>query len=111
MNAKLGGTNFILSNQSRPKFLDRPVMIMGADVTHPAPEHKGLKPSIAAVVASMDPRALSNYEVQVRVQSTEQNEEVIQDMKNITVRMLKSFYRRNGRKPKRILMFRDGVSE
>ena len=56
---------------------------------------QGLKPSIAAVVASMDPRALSNYEVQVRVQSTEQNEEIIQDMKNITVRMLKSFYRRN----------------
>ena len=72
---------------------------------------QGLKPSIAAVVASMDPRALANYEVQVRVQSSDQNEEVIQDMKDITVRMLKSFYRRNNRKPERILMFRDGVSE
>ena len=59
----------------------------------------------------MDPRALANYEVQVRVQSSDQNEEVIQDMKDITVRMLKSFYRRNNRKPERILMFRDGVSE
>ena len=72
---------------------------------------QGLKPSIAAVVASMDPRALANYEVQVRVQSSDQNEEVIQDMKDITVRMLKSFYRRNNCKPERILMFRDGVSE
>ena len=50
----------------------------------------------------------------VRIQDTgeDKNEEVIQDMKNITVALLKKFYERNnGRKPERLIMFRDGVSE
>ena len=111
LNSKLGGLNHVLAAKSRPDILKRPVMIMGADVTHPAPEHKGTKPSIAAVVASMDPKA-SKYEVQVRVQASEQNEEVIQDMKEVTKVLLKRFAEETkGRKPERIVMFRDGVSE
>ena len=50
----------------------------------------------------------------MRIQDTgeDKNEEVIQDMKNITVVLLKKFYERNnGRKPERLIMFRDGVSE
>merc|ERR1712051_898536 len=50
INAKLGGKNFVLDRKCRPKMLERPVMIMGADVTHPPPEHRGTSPSIAAVV-------------------------------------------------------------
>jgi len=111
INSKLGGINHVLHSTSRPPILKRPIMIMGADVTHPAPEHKGSKPSIAAVVASIDPRA-SRYEVQVRVQATEQNEEVIHDMKEVTMTLLKRFKEEtNGRKPEKIVMFRDGVSE
>ena len=50
----------------------------------------------------------------MRIQDTgeDKNEEVIQDMKNITVALLRKFYERNnGRKPERLIMFRDGVSE
>lgn len=65
-----------------------PVMIMGADVTHPAPAHRGQKPSIAAIVASVDPQA-SQYEVEIRVLDSGQNEEVIQDMKNVVKFLLK----------------------
>ena len=80
-------------------------------VTHPAPEHRGSKPSIAAIVASTDPQA-TKYEVQIRVQDTDQNEEIILDMKDVTVNLLKKFYDANkGRKPEKIIMFRDGVSE
>ena len=56
INSKLGGVNHVLAKPSRPKLLSRPVMIMGADVSHPAPETRGIKPSIAAIVGSMDPR-------------------------------------------------------
>ena len=30
-------------------------MVIGADVTHPSPDQMGIKPSIAAIVASHDP--------------------------------------------------------
>ena len=40
LNSKLGGINHVLAPQSRPVLLNRPVMIMGADVTHPAPGQK-----------------------------------------------------------------------
>merc|ERR1712240_864215 len=85
--------------------------VMGADVSHPAPESRGLKPSIAAIVASVEPKA-ANYEVEIRIQDGGQNEEVIQDMKNVTKNLLMKFHSANkGRKPEKIIMFRDGVSE
>ena len=67
INSKLGGTNQTLHSSNIPHILAKPVMIMGADVTHAAPDQKGLKPSIAAVVASMDPKA-SQYECEIRIQ-------------------------------------------
>ena len=40
------------------------------------------------------------------------NEEVIKDMKNATKNLLMKFYKANdGRKPEKLVMFRDGVSE
>jgi len=111
LNSKLGGINHILAQQSRPKLLDVPVMILGADVTHPAPSQKGQKPSIAAIVASMDPQA-SQYEVEVRVQDSGQNEEVIQDIRSVIKKLLLQFYKMTrSRKPQNLVMFRDGVSE
>ena len=52
INSKLGGINHILAAKSRPAILKRPVMVMGADVSHPSPESRGLKPSIAAIVGN-----------------------------------------------------------
>ena len=39
-------------------------MIMGADVSHPAPESRKCKPSIVAVTGSVEPKA-TQYETQV----------------------------------------------
>ena len=58
----------------------------------------------------MDPQA-SKYEVEIRVQDLEQNEEVIQDMKKVVKRLLKKFLKMTNYKPEAIIMFRDGVSE
>jgi len=110
LNSKLGGVNHVLAPKSRPQLLEVPVMILGADVTHPAPSQKGQKPSIAAIVASMDPQA-SQYEVEVRVQDSGQNEEVIQDMKNVVKKLLLRFNQITKKKPQALVMFRDGVSE
>ena len=45
------------------------------------------------------------------MQGSEQNEEVIQDMKDVTKNLLKRFKEETNRKPEKIVMFRDGVSE
>ena len=63
---------------------------MGADVSHPALESPGSKPSIAAIVGSMEPKA-ANYQVEVRVQDGAQNEELIHDMRNVTKNLLIKF--------------------
>ena len=41
INSKLGGTNQIMNPSCLPKILrECPVMVMGADVTHAAPQHQ-----------------------------------------------------------------------
>jgi hypothetical protein len=67
---------------------------------------QGEKPSIASVVGSMDPTALTLYECEIRVQNSGQNEEIIQDMKAITKKLLVKFYQTNGNKPESIVIFR-----
>ena len=128
INSKLGGTNQTLHSSNTPHILSKPVMILGADVTHAAPDQKGIKPSIAAVVASMDPKA-SQYECEIRIQvrslamnyyyiyfilsqDSSQNEEMIHGMEEITEKLIRAFLNRNnGRWPTRIIFYRDGVSE
>lgn len=74
INVKLGGINSILVPSIRPKVFNEPVIFLGADVTHP-PAGDNKKPSIAAVVGSMDGHP-SRYSATVRVQQHRQ--EIIQ---------------------------------
>merc|ERR1719309_1964499 len=53
INAKLGGINTILAPENRPSIFKEPVIFLGATVTHP-PAGDNKKPSIAALVASID---------------------------------------------------------
>ncbi|VEL26252.1 unnamed protein product [Protopolystoma xenopodis] len=66
------------------------------------------KPSIAAVVASMDAHP-SRYSATVRVQSHRQ--EVIQELYPMVKDLLLQFYRSTRFKPTRVIYYRDGVSE
>ena len=87
---------------------NEPVVFLGADVTHP-PAGDNKKPSIAAVVGSMDAHP-SRYSATVRVQQHRQ--EVIQELSSMVRELLLMFYKSTGGyKPHRIILYRDGVSE
>jgi len=107
INVKLGGINSILVPSIRPKVFNEPVIFLGADVTHP-PAGDNKKPSIAAVVGSMDAHP-SRYAATVRVQQHRQ--EIIQDLSNMVKELMIQFYKSTRFKPNRIVFYRDGVSE
>lgn len=108
---------YISFNLGRPSVFQQPVIFLGADVTHP-PAGDGKKPSIAAVVGSMDGHP-SRYCATVRVQTSRQeisqellySQEVIQDLTNMVRELLIQFYKSTRFKPTRIIYYRGGVSE
>lgn len=116
INAKVGGTNNIInptnltvkSEQYLGKLTAAPVIVFGADVTHPAPQNKQ-HPSIAAVVASYN-RSLTRYAAVIGVQN--HREEIIANMREHVYQLLLNFFRENrGKKPGKIIFYRDGVGE
>ncbi|CEF69226.1 Protein argonaute-4 [Strongyloides ratti] len=107
MNVKLGGVNAILLPSVRPQIFNEPIIFLGADITHP-PAGDSRKPSIAAVVGSMDAHP-SRYAATVRVQQS--RSEIISDMAYMVRDLLIQFYRNTRFKPTRIVLYRDGISE
>ncbi|KAL2915988.1 hypothetical protein HK105_204412 [Polyrhizophydium stewartii] len=107
MNVKLGGMNSYLSSVQLPFVSERPTIVLGADVTHPA-HGSSSSQSIAAVVASMDAQC-SRYAASVRVQRG--RHEYIQDLSGMMIELLKTFYQTCAAKPERIVFYRDGVTE
>lgn len=107
INVKLGGINNILLPNARPRVFNEPVIFIGADVTHP-PAGDRRKPSIAAVVASIDAHP-SRYCASVRVQRHRQ--EAIEDLTNMVKDLMLEFYKATTYKPVRIIVYRGGISE
>ncbi|KAB5595254.1 Argonaute-1 protein [Ceratobasidium theobromae] len=117
INVKLGGVNAILPPSEDLRFITdpaNPTMIMGADVAHPAPGTEG-RPSFAALVGSVD-SAGSKYIAAHRAQGS--RVEGIADLEDMAKHLIKMFqgYQKMVEKkatvgPKRILFYRDGVSE
>ncbi|XP_065860504.1 protein argonaute 7 [Euphorbia lathyris] len=113
INAKVGGCTVALYNSlpsQIPRLLhsDDPVIFMGADVTHPHPLDD-FSPSVAAVVGSMNWPAANKYASRMRSQTHRQ--EIIQDLGAMVKELLDDFHRETTKLPKRIIFFRDGVSE
>lgn len=128
VNLKMGGINHTLTSrakrgtltkeeiadsfQSPPKSIswlfDDPCMIMGVDVNHP--EIQGATtpfggPSVASVVASMDGK-LGQYCANISTTTGEP------DLERAISSLLDAFCRRNdGRIPRRIVVYRDGVAD
>ena len=120
--------------------MNEPVIVFGADVTHPAAGEIS-RPSIAAIVGSMDPvpckfqvnlnpnaiSCLIRLFFQATVSVQERRLEFIADTKDMVKKLLRRFYHKNGKKPQRvslvkqkrqlfyrefqIVMYRDGVGE
>ncbi|KAG0330088.1 Eukaryotic translation initiation factor 2C [Podila horticola] len=107
MNVKIGGANVQLANGMLNFVTNKPTIIIGVDVSHPPPSDN-TRPSIAAVVASLDSRA-ARYGATVRVQAA--RTETVADLSDMTVELLKMYYQTCGQKPERVLVYRDGVSE
>uniref|UniRef100_A0A0D6QYC9 Uncharacterized protein n=1 Tax=Araucaria cunninghamii TaxID=56994 RepID=A0A0D6QYC9_ARACU len=124
INVKVGGRNTVLVDAIRRRMSlvsDVPTIIFGADVTHPHPG-EDTSPSIAAVVASQDWPEVTKYMGLVSAQAHRQ--EIIEDLYKVfqdprrgavaggMIRdLLISFRNSTGQKPKRIIFYRDGVSE
>ncbi|KAL9559376.1 hypothetical protein MBANPS3_000450 [Mucor bainieri] len=107
INMKLGGTNSHILPDEMAFISNRPTIIFGADVNHPAPGVHNA-PSIAAVTASMD-RNAAQFASTVRYQ--EGRVELIAELASMVQELLKVFYKKTGLKPQQILFYRDGVSE
>ncbi|KAG0308842.1 eukaryotic translation initiation factor 2C, 2 [Dissophora globulifera] len=108
INTKLGGVVSTLAPNEMP-FMDRgSTLVVGADVTHPSPGEDSSKPSVAAVVASVDNEA---YKYIGRVLVQDPRLEVIESMQSVMAEIITSYKKVTGHHPKRILVYRDGVSE
>ncbi|KAG9103624.1 pre-mRNA-splicing factor cwc22 [Ceratobasidium sp. 370] len=117
INVKLGGINAVLPPDPTVRFLgdpSNPTLVLGADVAHPAPGTEG-RPSFTALVGSVDSLG-SKYVATHRAQTS--RVEVIADLEDMAVHIIKLFqgYQKAVEKkatpgPKRILFYRDGVSE
>jgi eukaryotic translation initiation factor 2C len=87
-----------------------PTMMVGIDVTHRGFGSKDGAPSIAAVVASED-HDFVQFPASLRIQQVEKVEEMLTQLKDMMVERLDHYKAKNGSLPKRIFVFRDGVSE
>lgn len=109
VNSKLMGINQALADKTMPRCLkDGGVMIVGADVTHPSPDQSNV-PSIAAVTASIDPKCYV-FNIELSIQ-TPKKEMIVQfeDMMYDHLKLYKAHNMNN--LPRKIFVFRDGVSE
>ncbi|KAG9047218.1 hypothetical protein FS837_002812, partial [Tulasnella sp. UAMH 9824] len=116
INAKLGGIN-VIPKPDTVRFLTdpaTPTIVIGADVHHPGPGVTN-RPSYAAVVGSVDSDA-SKYVAVSKPQ--EPRVEMIQSLADMITHILKTYmrYRKDVEKnanpaPRRMLFYRDGISE
>ncbi|KAL6762861.1 Piwi domain-containing protein [Haematococcus lacustris] len=131
VNTKLGGTNNCLAGnigvwcpaiRTKGETGVPRVMLLGADVSHPtnlpgqgktelterAPDKSPDMPSVAAVVASMNPDC-TRYAA--RIMTQDPLKEMITDMRAAVLDLLRLWGNTNKALPDAIVMFRDGISE
>lgn len=116
INSKLGGQNSFVGSYAEERssglrdvpFLDKPHIVLGADVTHPMAS--GKSPSVAALVGSRDRQGVQ-YTGAIRNQPGKQ--EVIVELGDMFKEVYYRWYQNFDKKwhVQSIIMFRDGVSD
>lgn len=104
VNLKLNGKNAVL-RQPLPLVSSSPTIVFGACVEHPRPGMD--KPSIAAVVASMD-RYSAHYVSRVAAQTSSND---VQHLPRMLRELFLAYYQSTEREPEHIIYYRDGVDE
>ncbi|XP_042502082.1 protein argonaute 2-like [Macadamia integrifolia] len=107
INTKLGGSNFELFDPIPRLESDDHVMFIGADVNNPSPGIAS-SPSAAAVVATVNWPAANKYVGRYRLQK--HRTEKIEDFGEMCLELINKYAELNKVKPKKIIVFRDGVS-
>ncbi|EFR05376.1 hypothetical protein MGYG_08387 [Nannizzia gypsea CBS 118893] len=108
-NLKLGGTNHVLDDSKMGIIAGGKTMVVGIDVTHPAPGSSESAPSVAGMVASVD-KTLGQWPAILRLQR-EAKQEMVDDLTDMLKSRLRLWHKKNGAYPENILVYRDGVSE
>ena len=106
-NIKGGGVSHLIGDTLKAP-LDIHTMLVGIDVTHPSPGSKEGAPSVACVVASVD-QFLAHWPGSVRTQKGRQ--EMVDGLEEMVLERLKLWEKKNKSLPKKIVIYRDGVSE
>lgn len=117
VNGKLGGATTVAKSQLIPKIAPRsasiPTMVVGADVSHPAPGAGSAEAaSLAALTVSSDPHFV-RYWAEVQTNGNRVEMVTTSNIEEHFGSMAKKWMQRigQGRPPQRILYIRDGVSE
>lgn len=111
INAKLGGISSVLQQtEAIPSaLLEGQTLVIGIDFTHPSPSDK-LPTSICAVVGSADAGQKSWFS-SVRVNKGNAQVELVTALDEMVKSLLINYVKKNGFFPKRIVIYRDGISE
>lgn len=104
INTKIGGRNWTLSS---PLLGDKETILIGIDVTHAAPGDS-TTPSVVGIVASMDYDFVTYSSI---VHQQDHREEIVSSLRAMVRDLLKRHYSATKKKPRRIIVFRDGVGD
>jgi len=107
-NLKLGGRNQSLDSAKLGIIANGKTMVVGIDVTHPAPGASTTAPSVAGMVASVD-QFLGQWPGELRIQAGRQ--EMVADLTGLFKSRLSLWNAKHGGYPENVLVYRDGVSE
>jgi eukaryotic translation initiation factor 2C len=112
-NLKLGGINHWL-NLPKRGIMALSTMFVGMDVTHPPPGALTGAPSIAAVVATEEPKYFVNWPASIRLQDPRKDKksrELIDGLQAMFAERLRHWKTKNKDLPEQIIIYRDGVSD